>query len=58
MAGINDKCIGCGTCSLMAPELFKMEGIPAQLIKQPTPEEKEQYDLARGACPVEAIEEF
>jgi len=58
MAGINDTCIGCGTCAMLAPELFKMESVPAQLIKQPTLEDKEKYDLAKDACPVKAIEEF
>ena len=58
MAGIDSKCIGCGTCALMAPELFKVEGVPAQLIKKLTPEDKEKYDQAKGACPVEAIQDF
>ncbi len=58
MAGINDKCIGCGTCQLIAPELFKVDGVPAKLIKAPAPEDKEKYDQAKDACPVQAIEEF
>gem|GEM_PF-4885799 len=41
----------------MAPDLFKVEGIPATLIKQPeTPEEQQKYDDAKAACPVAAIE--
>lgn len=57
MAGINDKCIGCGTCASLAPELFKVEGVPAQLIKQPvTPKEQQKYEEAKAACPVQAIE--
>lgn len=58
MAGINDKCIGCGTCAVIAPELFKVEGIPAELIKQPTIEDKPKYDEAQAACPVDAIDDF
>ena len=58
MAGINDKCIGCGTCAVVAPDLFKVEGVPAQLIKQVTPADKEKYEQAQSACPVEAIENF
>lgn len=58
MTGINDKCIGCGVCATIAPELFKVEGIPAQLIKQPTAEDKVKYDEAQSACPVGAIENF
>ena len=58
MANINDKCIGCGTCALIAPELFKVEGVPAQLTKNPAPEDKEKYNQAKEACPVSAIEDF
>jgi ferredoxin len=58
MAGINDKCIWCWTCAAIAPELFKVEGVPAQLIKQPTPEDKKKYDEAQSACPAGAIENF
>jgi ferredoxin len=57
MVGINNQCIGCGTCSAIAPELFKVEGVPAELIKQPTtPEEQKKYDEAKSSCPVGAIE--
>jgi len=57
MAGINNQCIWCGTCAAVAPDLFKVEGIPATLIKQPeTPEEQQKYDDAKAACPVAAIE--
>lgn len=59
MAGINNQCIGCGTCAEIAPELFKVDGAPAQIIKKPlTPEDKEKYDAAQSACPVSAIENF
>jgi ferredoxin len=58
MAGINNQCIGCGTCAAVAPELFKVEGVPAELIKQPTPEDKAKYDEAQSMCPVAAIEDF
>ena len=58
MAGINNQCIGCGTCAAIAPELFKVEGTPAQLIKKPTIEDKDQYEQAENACPVQAIEKF
>jgi len=58
MAGINDKCIGCGTCAAVAPEIFKVEGVPAEIIKKLSPEDKEKYDQAQAACPVDAIENF
>ena len=58
MAGINDKCIGCGTCAAVAPEIFKVEGVPAEIIKKLTPEDKEKYDEAKKSCPVTAIEDF
>ena len=58
MAGINDKCIGCGTCAAIDDKIFKVECVPAQIIKKLTPEDKAQYDQAQVACPVAAIEDF
>ncbi len=57
MVSVNDKCIGCGMCALIAPTIFKVEGIPAQVIKQPeTDEEKTLSEQAKNSCPVDAIE--
>jgi len=57
MVSINDKCVGCGICSTIAPTIFKVEGIPAQVIKQPeTPEDLTLVEQAKNSCPVGAIE--
>ena len=54
---VNDQCIWCWTCWAMAPDLFKVDGIPATVLKQPeTPEEQKAYEEAKASCPVSAIE--
>ncbi|MCX6825325.1 MAG: ferredoxin [candidate division SR1 bacterium] len=58
MSGINSQCIGCGTCAAVAPDLFKVEGIPAQIIKKLAPTDAKSYKEAQSACPVQAIEDF
>lgn len=58
MAGISDNCIACGTCAALAPEIFKVDGPKAQIIKKLTPADKEKYDEAKSACPVTAIQDF
>ena len=57
MVSVNDTCIGCGTCAAIAPEFFRVDSVPAVVIKQPeTPEGQQQCDDAKSACPVAAIE--
>jgi len=57
MVKVNEKCIGCGVCASIAPEIFKVEGIPATVIKQPeTLEEKDAVEQATKSCPMGAIE--
>ena len=58
MAGINDSCIGCGVCESIDSEIFKVEDGVAKIIKKLIPEDKEKYDEAKEACPVNAIEDF
>jgi len=56
MVKISEQCIGCGLCMAYAPTIFKVEGIPAQVIKQPeTPEEEAVCKTAIDSCPVKAI---
>jgi len=42
---------------MAAPTLFKVEGVPATVIKQQpeTPEEQIAYEQAEASCPVGAI---
>lgn len=54
-----EKCIGCGACPSLVPEVFDFndEGL-AQTIVDIVPEElKEQTKEAIENCPVEAIKE-
>ncbi len=56
MVSINSNCIGCGTCAAIAPTIFKVEGIPAEVIKEPaTAEEQTLTQQAIEMCPVQAI---
>ena len=52
----NDKCIGCGLCANMAPDLFEMQEDKARVIVDVVPSELE--DAAKEvteSCPVDAI---
>ncbi len=49
------KCIGCGTCTVVAPKSFKLgDDGKAQVIKPPGDEEKKIKE-AVDSCPVNAI---
>jgi len=54
-ATVNEEtCIGCGACEAVCPEVFKIEGDKAKVIKNPV----EDVDCAKEAadsCPVDAI---
>ena len=55
MVKINkDKCIGCGACTAIAPEIFDFDddGL-AKVIKD---EVNEDVKMAAESCPTEAIE--
>ena len=49
-----DKCIGCGVCETICPDIFKIEGDKAEVIKKETDNEKCVKEAAES-CPVEAI---
>lgn len=56
MISVNNECIGCGMCQGIAGANFKVDGVPAQVIKQPeTPEEESLCKEAIQNCPVHAI---
>ncbi len=53
-----DKCLACGMCTSIAPELFSLETGLATLKKQPDSYTEDDKTLAReasAACPNEAI---
>ncbi|PIU01920.1 ferredoxin [bacterium (Candidatus Torokbacteria) CG09_land_8_20_14_0_10_42_11] len=51
-----EKCIGCGTCSAMCPEVFKMDdaSMKAVVLKKEGGEKCNIEEVAQ-ACAVEAI---
>lgn len=54
-----DKCIGCGTCAVVAPDIFTVDTGTVSLKKEPetfTDEDKKKAKEAANMCPVEAIE--
>ena len=57
MVSINkEKCIGCGSCVAVAPELFEMDEGKAHVKKQPeTGEEKQKAKEVIEICPVDAV---
>ncbi len=52
-----DKCIGCGLCPQICPQVFKMNGDKAIAYTNPVPADLEESckEAAEG-CPVFAIE--
>ena len=50
---VNESCIGCGACTVVAPDVFEMndEGL-ASVVGDDVASAKESAD----SCPVEAIE--
>ena len=53
-----DKCIGCGTCVALAPEVFEIDDDGKSKIKEGADLEKnkEVIKQAKDACPTQAIE--
>jgi ferredoxin len=49
-----EKCIGCGTCASLAPELFEMDDEGKSKVLKPEVSGSEA-DEAIESCPVEAI---
>jgi len=57
MVIVKSSCIGCGLCASIAWNIFRVEGAPAVVVKQPeTPEEIASYEQAKAMCPAQAIE--
>lgn len=48
-----DKCIGCGVCETVCPEIFRIEGDKAEVIKEET--DNSCAKEAADSCPVDAI---
>ena len=54
-----DKCIGCGACTGLAPEVFDFndDGLAETIIDEIPEELQESANEAKENCPVGAIEE-
>ncbi|MBU0597297.1 ferredoxin [Patescibacteria group bacterium] len=50
-----DTCIGCGTCSIMAPKSFQMTDDGKAKAINPAGDDEETVTKAKDACPVHAI---
>ena len=50
-----DKCIGCGTCTVLAPKTFKLGNDSKIKVISPPGDEEEKIKEAIDSCPVEAI---
>jgi ferredoxin len=50
-----NKCIGCGTCAALAPEVFELDENNKARVKNPKGSDEETIRLAVDSCPVQAI---
>ncbi len=50
-----EKCIGCSTCSTLAPKSFKLGDDGKAEVIEPPGDEEEKIKEAVDSCPVEAI---
>lgn len=50
-----NKCIGCGTCVGLAPDVFEMDKNGKSKVKNPNGADAETIKLAADSCPAEAI---
>jgi len=51
-----EKCIGCGTCAVIAPKTFKLGDDGKAEVIEPPGDKKEKIKEALDSCPVDAIE--
>lgn len=54
-----DKCIGCGACPSLVPEVFEFNdnGLAHVIVNEVPKDKEEEVKEALQNCPVEAIEE-
>lgn len=56
-AFVDEKCIGCGLCPQICPDVFELNDTGVAVVKVDTvpPEAEESCREAASSCPVEAI---
>lgn len=52
---IRDKCIGCGTCVALAGNTFKMDDEGKATVINPAGDDQDTINMAKDACPTQAI---
>jgi ferredoxin len=50
-----NKCIGCGTCTVLAPKSFKLGGDGKAQVIEPPGDDQVKIKEAIDSCPVNAI---
>ena len=50
-----ETCIGCGTCSSLAPKTFVLGDDGKAKVTNPTGNTEEEIQMAIDSCPVDAI---
>ncbi|MFH1877409.1 MAG: ferredoxin [Candidatus Omnitrophota bacterium] len=51
-----EKCIGCGLCVQIAPDIYQMDGdIAVSIVNNISEKQLEDAENAAAQCPVEAI---
>ena len=54
---IDERCIQCGLCAELAPEVFELpDDSTARVKSQPTKDNEDSAADAANSCPTEAIE--
>ena len=51
-----DACIGCGSCTALAPDVFEMDGENKSKVKDSKGADKATIQSAAESCPTEAIQ--
>ena len=49
------RCIGCGMCAYVAPEVFRIAGKFSTVLAQPEKSQTVRVSTAANGCPVNAI---
>jgi ferredoxin len=51
----DSRCVRCGACAALAPEVFDLSAGPSRVRRQPTAAEQAGVEVARWICPTDAV---